>query len=72
MLYSCSLAIPVRHGPSAILCSHDTSAASWNIFTVSDTAVDNLSISFKKHYCFYGCFKCFDWEVSALKISFAM
>lgn len=72
MLYSCSLAIPVCLAPSAILCSHDTSATSWNILTMSDTVVDNLSISFKKHYYFYGCLKYFDQDMSALKISFAM
>lgn len=51
------LSIPVCLGPSAILCSHDTSATSWNVLTMSDIAVDNLSISFRSTFIFMGVFK---------------
>lgn len=62
----------VQNKSDALQLQFGYSTTTWNIFTMSDTAVDILSIRFKKHCYFYGRFKCFDWELSALKISFAM
>lgn len=61
LLFGCSLAVPVYHGPSrssAVWCS-SAFATSLSFLTSFDTAVDNLCISFRKHCYCHGCFKYF-------------